>query len=387
MTKVACLTCFVPRRENVNGPSGLLYQILKSRPSDVTITVFLLSLDSKAHLDHPEVLELLESGVQFVSCKTSSKQFQAPCFWPLGARQIGRSDMPDLSDFDTVWAYPYWFAPFLRECQTPVLISGMDCATLLYWRKLKNTSVMAPTRFLRTAAGLIANALFEIRYLRNRHVHVVGQADAKVLQRLLVRAAYIPHPLLDYQPVARLQRQPGHALTFLISNPGDPIYGSARYLRWIENLFNHGCHETAVRLIVHKGTPDALCAINAVAQHYPQVTVEPITWVDDYSSLLSTIDIQLFPLDIGAGTKTSVLTALQHGVHAICTPIAAENVQPNPLLFVADGRSHPFNNALSLAIASVKECDSRPCQVETLNLHSPKGCGAHFWNYLKQDVK
>jgi hypothetical protein len=152
-------------------------------------------------------------------------------------------------------------------------------------------------------------------------------------------------------------------------------------------LFNHSRNETALRLIVHKGTPDALCAINAAAHHYPQVTVEPITWVDDYSVLLSTIDIQLFPLDIGAGTKTSVLTALQHGVHAICTPIAAENVQLNSLLFVADGRLRPFDNALYRAIASVKEGDSLPRQVETLNLHSPKVCGAQFWNYLEHDVR
>lgn len=385
--KIACLTCFVPRRENIKGPSGLLYQTLKWHPAHVSITVFLFVQDQNAYFDFPEVVELAASGIQFVSCSATSKQSPAPRYWPLGARQIARVGMPDLSDFDAVWAYPYWFAPFLRDCQRPVLVSGMDCATLLYWRKLKNTSVMPLSRFLRTAAGLMANALFEIQYLRGRQVHVVGQADAQVLQLATVNATYIPHPFLEYPPVNRPARQPGHTLIFLLSNPGDPIYGSTKYLHWIQDLFKHLRDAPAVRLIVHKGTPDSLHAINAAARHYPQVTVESVTWVDDYSTLLSTIDIQLFPLDIGAGTKTSVLTALQHGVHAICSPVAAENVQPNPLLFVADDRSSLFDDALSQALASVNKGDVPPRLAETLTQHSPKDCGTRFWNHIEHHVK
>jgi hypothetical protein len=385
--KVACLTCFVPRRENISGPSGLLYQTLKWRPAHISITVFLFVQDQAGYLDFPEVVELAASGIQFVSCSEPSKQSPAPRYWPLGARQIARVGMPDLSDFDAVWAYPYWFAPFLRNCQRPVLISGMDCATLLYWRKLKNTSIMSFTKLLRTAAGLMANALFEIQYLRGRQVHVVGQADAQVLQLAMVSAMYIPHPFLAYPPINRPARQPRHTLTFLLSNPGDPIYGSPKYLSWVQDLFKHLHDAPAVRLIVHKSTPESLRAINAAAQYYPRVTVESVTWVDDYSVLLSTIDVQLFPLDIGAGTKTSVLTALQHGVHAICSPVAAENVQPNPLLFVANDRLSHFDDALSCALASVSKGDVPPRLVETLTQHSPKDCGARFWNYIKTHVK
>jgi hypothetical protein len=263
----------------------------------------------------------------------------------------------------------------------------MDCATLLYWRKLKNTSLLFPAKFLRTFAGLIANAFFESRYLRYHQVHVVGQADAEVLQRLSVRANFIPHPTLGYQPLDRPKRKPGQPITFLLSNPGDPIYGSPRYLCWVRDLFKTSTDDQKIHLIVHKGTPASLLAIDAAAREYPKVTVEVVTWVDDYSKLLSMIDIQLFPLDIGAGTKTSVLTAIQHGVRAICSPIAAENVQPNPLLFLTDVNSSSFDVTLYQVLLSLNGGDAPTRTAAFLTQHSPKVCGEKFWCYFTQYAK
>jgi len=377
----------VPRRENVNGPSGLLYQLIKSRPLHVSVTVFLIGEGAGTHLNFPEVLNLADSGVKFILCTAPSKLNQAPWYWPLGARRIAGFDLPSLSDFDAVWAYPYWFAPFLQKIQLPVLISGMDCATLLYWRKLKNTSLKSPIKFLRSSAGLIANAFFESRYLRHHQVHVVGKADAKALQRFSVNANFMSHPTLDYQPTDRPYRHPERPIIFLLSNPGDPFYGSHRYLSWVRDLFKRSVDEHLIHLIVHKATPDSSIAIEAVARHYPRVTVEFVTWVDDYSKLLSMIDIQLFPLDVGAGTKTSVLTALQHGVHTVCSPIAAENVQLNPLLFTTDDTFGSFDEILRQALLSLSRGDSPTRMAEILTLHSPEVCGEQFWNYLEQHEK
>jgi glycosyltransferase involved in cell wall biosynthesis len=385
--KVACLTCFVPRRENINGPCGLLFQTLKWRPAQVSVTVFLFGQISMTYRNVPEVVELAASGVQFVYCPARSKNSPTPSYWPMGARQIANFDMPNLNGFDAVWAYPYWFAPFLLGCRPPILISGMDCATLLYWRKLKNTSLMKPTRFLRTAAGLIANFLFESRYLRGRQVHVVGQADAEFLQRLAVRAIYIPHPVLAYPLVTRPARHAGKVLTVLLSNPGDPVYGSPRYLGWVLALFRHSHAEPRIRLIVHKGSLDAIHAINTAAKQYPNVTVELVTWVDDYSVFLSMIDIQLFPLDVGAGTKTSVLTALQHGVYAICSPVAAENIQSSAFLFVANDQTTHFEDALAHALVSLNSGDTSGRLPRSLAQHSPKDCGLQFWAHLENHVK
>jgi hypothetical protein len=384
--KVACLTCFVPRHENVKGPSGLLYQTLKWRPAHVSVTVFVFGQPSEAYRDLQEVMELAAAGICFVTCPIVPTRPIAPRHWPLGARNIAQAEIPNLDAFNAVWAYPYWFAPFMHDSRRPVLISGMDCATLLYWRKIKNTPIMPPSRFLRAAAGLAANAFFEFRYMRRRHVHVVGQEDARTLQRAGVRTTYIPHPFLAYPPVHRPAYEPARGLTFLLSNPGDPIYGSPRYLRWVRTLLDRLRDEVAVRLIVHKGAPDALRAIDAAARNHPRVAIDPVTWVNDYGALLSTVDIQLFPLDIGAGTKTSVLTALQHGVRVICSPIAAENVQANPFSFVVDDSGTSFADALSQAIASVKDGVAPPPLVDTLAQHSPRHCSSQFWNHLEHHV-
>jgi hypothetical protein len=386
MIKVACLTCFVPRRENIDGPNGLLYQILKWCPSNYQVTVFLFSMGPAPSLDYPEVQDLLKRGVRFVCCDKTLERYKVPRYWPLGARLIACNEMPTLGDYDTVWAYPYWFAPYLRDVKKPVLISGMDCATLLYFRKIKNTPVVKPAKFIRAVVGLVINACFEKYYLRGRFVHVVGKADARVLKRLGVHSRYIPHPFLDYQPHKQINLRSRDILTILISNPGDSIYGSTRYLRWIKQLFDKLRSEPAIQLIVHKGSKKAVRSITDVALNYTNVSLQFIKWVDDYGRLLSAIDIQLFPLDIGAGTKTSVLTALQHGVRAICSEIAAENIEPNCLLFEADLASCSFESALLQAVKSVKSDDKQNVEVTSLEVHQPQRCAHQFWNHLKNDV-
>lgn len=322
----------------------------------------------------------------FVRCLKKSVRSSCPSFWPKGAENIANFEMPDLDAFDAVWAYPYWFAPFLRRYHQPKLISGMDCATLLYWRKLRVASILRPARFLRIAAGLFANALFELFYLRNRDVHVVGVDDARLLRWIMARPRFIPHPLLAYAKEFRPTRPIDRPLTFLLSSAGDPIYGSSRFLDWLRDLYIVTKNEASVRLILHKASPDAMRAIDALGMINANVKVESVTWVENYPALLQEIDIQLFPLDVGAGTKTSVLTALQHGVRAVCTPIAAENVQANLFLFLVSDLGSDFSTSLNQAITSVRQADLR-IEAPDLSAHSPDACSKKFWSYLEENCQ
>lgn len=380
--KVACVTCFLPMRENIGGPSGLLFQILKWRPPEVDVTVFIFHTGALDVYDVKEINELHTSGIEFVICPAARKPKMVPPYWPLGARKLSFFEMPDLSGYDIVWGYPYWFAPFLKSCGRPVLISGMDCATLLYWRKLKQAVYKNPIHFLRVAAGLVCNLLFEFVHLRSSLVHVVGQRDADVLKRLHVSSVYITHPFLEYKYIPVSKGVANNSLTILLSNPGDAIYGSKRYRRWVEETFDSLNNISSVKLIVHKGASDALLFIKAAADRHANFVMESIDWVEDYSAFLSNIDIQIFPLDVGAGTKTSVLTAIQHNVHAICTPVAAENVQENSRLYVVDDNVLTFKEGLIRAVRSVVNETDRGDALSTLAFHSPQECGMRFWKLL-----
>lgn len=383
---IACFTCFIPRHENIKGPSGLLYQMLKWRPLDYKVTVFIFCQSSEEYRNIFEVKELFSMGIKFITVQSSTGRINTSRFWPLGARKIAQSSIPDLHGFDAVWAYPYWFAPFLRKCTIPVLISGMDCATLLYWRKLKKTPIIRPLRVLNVAAGFLANMLFEFKYLRKRPVHVVGQRDAKILSLLGARPTYIPHPLLAYPDVMPSASKRRHPLTILLSNLDDPIYGSTLYLKWIRQIFDCISDETDIHLIVHKASTNALRVITDVASNHPKVVIESLGWIDDYATLLLTVDIQIFPLEIGAGTKTSVLTALQHGVRAVCSQVAAENIQSNPLMYVVDDSAGSFSKELSRANTDY-EAFNGISNVNNLSQHSPEFCGEKFWRFISHHVR
>lgn len=377
---IACLACFVPRKENVGGPSGLLYQTIRWRPADVALTVFLFGPNIDGYEDTPEVRELSLQGVRFVRCATAPVATAAPAWWPKGVRQIAGFELPDLREFDAVWAYPYWFAPLLRDCERPVVISGMDCATLLYWRKLKAVR-FKPRRLLRDPAGLLANLVFEARYLRGRRMHVVGQADARVLARLGARPVFVPHPFLPYDPVAAVPRPVGKPLTILMSGLGDAFYGTPLYLHWVKTLLGLPLDGAKRVLVLHKASREALQAVKRLAELSPHTTVQEVAWVDDYAELLRSVDMQLFPLEVGAGTKTSVLTALQHRVRAVCTPIAAENIEPNPYLFVAEDKADDLQAVMRKAVDAVFLGTTEP---PLMNRHLPAACAQAFWQIFEK---
>jgi len=377
---VACLTCFVPRKENIGGPSGLLYQMLQGRPAGVTLTVFLFGQNMDSYEDAPEVRDLSLQGVRFVRCAPASAAASVPAWWPKGVRQIASFAFPDLREFDAVWAYPYWFAPMLRHCKKPVVISGMDCATMLYWRKLK-ASRFKPRRLLRDPAGLLANLVFEARYLRGRRVHVVGRQDARVLACLGARPVFVPHPFLAYDPPLPVPRPVDKPLTILMSGLGDVFYGTPLYLDWIKTLCRLPLGEAKMVLVLHKASREALQAIKALTGHSSHIAVQDVAWVDDYAQLLQSVDMQLFPLEVGAGTKTSVLTALQHQVRAVCTPVAAENIEPNPYLHVVDDASDDLQAILRKAIDAVF---LGTAELPLMAQHSPAACAQAFWQIFEK---
>lgn len=378
--KVACLTCFVPRKENVGGPSGLLYQMIQGRPAGATLTVFLFGQNMDGYEDIPEVRDLSAQGVHFVRCEAAPAANTVPAWWPKGVKQIAGFSFPDLREFDAVWAYPYWFAPMLRDCARPVVISGMDCATMLYWRKLK-ASRFKPRRLLRDPAGLLANLVFEARYLRGRRVHVVGRQDARVLACLGARPVFVPHPFLAYDPPMSVPRPAGRPLTILMSGLGDAFYGTPLYLNWLKILCRLPMGQAKIVLVLHKVSREALQAIKDLAGRYPHIAVEEVAWVDDYARLLQSVDMQLFPLEVGAGTKTSVLTALQHRVRAVCTSIAAENIEPNPYLYTAGNASADLQAILRTAMDAALLGAAEP---PPMARHSPAACAQAFWQIFEE---
>lgn len=385
--KVACLSYFLPDVENRGGPCSLLYQLLAHRPATTSVDLFVpaVRLDAEGSSAVNRIRQTLGISVTALAQRSRSRQNGITrAWWPSGARMLADCELPPLEQYDLVWGYPYWTAPVVRHLQTKVLVSGMDSAALLYWRRLRTHLLERRSSIGSDVARLVASAAFEFFFMRHLRVHTVGAEDARALRRIGAKAVFVSHPLVHY-PLADARRAGWRNARprILLSNPGDAFYGSRRAGQWLESLATLATHRRwNLSLILHKPSRQfADWAVEHFVGHR-YVTVETAPWLNDYSGFLNGIDIQLFPLDIGAGTKTSVLTALQHGVVAVGTSCAFENVEGEPRFMHRVGRDGDFPAAFNAAMeeaatVNVRETTGRPDRLAST--HGPDLAGARFW--------
>lgn len=388
--RVACITYFVPETENRSGPSSLLYQLIQHRPPSVELTLFLppqrLANWSKQAI--ASISEELGVSIQALRAQHQSRTEQLlKKWWPTGARDFGNPRISDLNQYDIVWGYPYWTAPFLRNVPTRQVISGMDSASLLYWRKALTRLTEKRISLSADVIPFLGNVAFEALYLRGLKVHTVGKLDAQWLRRVGAKPKFIRHPLLPYPNATDAISDRGNQLRILISNADANFYGSVRAKQWllwageltIEQSIN-------VQILLHKASPAFLDWARKEFEQHPRINLEAVGWIHDYSSFLRTIDVQLFPLDIGAGTKTSVLTALQHGVLCIGTRVALENIDSDPSAkhTVQDSTPNAFKEPLAAVIAQTITRQSANIARKSLtgDCHNPELTCAEFWDFM-----
>jgi hypothetical protein len=110
-------------------------------------------------------------------------------------------------------------------------------------------------------------------------------------------------------------------------------------------------------------------------------------WVDNFSEILSTCDIQIFPITVGTGTKNKVLHAIATGLLGIGTNVAFENIlvkNDKDCLYFED-----IDNLIDLLkviplnrnhYAEIAKSGS----IAIRNHHNPKVTSMAFWDNILQ---
>lgn len=385
--KVACISYFAPDKENNKGPKSLLYQLIANRRKDILIDLY---LPDKTYDEIKKSASFIENALDIVICPLKCSRPNRlkrlyTAWWPKGAKICMEIDVTKFEKYDLIWGYPFWTAPHFRNAMKKVLITGMDSATLLYYRKVKSCIKDLSWKVLIYVPALIRIILFEKMYLKSKTVHVVGQADNKVMRFFNINSFYIPHPanpmiLNNYE---KLRSQ--DLIRVLVSNALDPFYGSKTVLKWLNVIFEVAPKfpSKTFEIIFHKG--DQARIQNWLSKQIlpNSVVISYVGWVENYEELLSGIDIQIFPLDVGAGTKTSVLTALNMGVTCIGTSIAFENIRTNSseLFLCADSTSDFIRKFIS-AVAKLCKHPNCPRYSALGHEHQPSQSVANFWNTI-----
>lgn len=116
------------------------------------------------------------------------------------------------------------------------------------------------------------------------------------------------------------------------------------------------------------------------------ISYSHIEWVDDYAGLLRSIDVQIFPIAIGTGTKGKVLSALASGVVSIGSAESFANIRAQlgwpHLSYQAPGEVGAHLAALALESKSPREI-TRTATVH--QLHNPDKISEVFWGMIRND--
>jgi hypothetical protein len=116
------------------------------------------------------------------------------------------------------------------------------------------------------------------------------------------------------------------------------------------------------------------------------ISYEHISWVEDYTELLRSIDVQIFPIAIGTGTKGKVLSALASGVISIGSAESFANIRAQlgwpHFLYQLPTEVGAHIAALTFGSINPREMT----RTETVREHhNPDKISKDFWSLLSND--
>ena len=329
--KVLLVSIFVPTPENRGGPSQLVHDLALEVPDKVELDLLVY-----ADVGADELARLVRI---FGRVRTGTTR-RLPALrrmieGRLGSRRYEPPEDIDYRGYDVIWLYQEWLYPDFKELHETVVVSGMDCATLLYWRSLALNPGHRPLAVLKK---LFLAWRLERSIRRNHVFHVVGEADLGCFRRLngRCRSFRSPHPLPPFREVQEGGRPTGTGSELVVAVTGakDAFYqgrlmreivdaaGACEDLRQVRWVFLGRGWEAEARRLSNLGC-----------------SVEAREWVDDYAAFMASVDVHLVPIRVGAGTKGKVLVSVASGVVTIGTPVAWENVTEDTAgLSFADGK-------------------------------------------------
>jgi len=365
---IKIVTCFPPFADNFKGPTSLLRFFLKAFKVLGCDIIFLytplpLYLDNPTHFQ--EVSDVLLSlGLKPLLSAPVSKGFHHRSrltrgLFPFisGVHQspvYSNVHSPELIQADFCFCYPFWFAHLISGValfrSKSYCIVGMDSAVLLHSRRLlvllRQFSFDVFAQLIRFIAHLFYEYIFICFHSRN--LIVVGSSDAAVFAALGHRSVRIlVHPFFEDSTLSSSHLilksssfdTRRDSLNMYIYKPGQPFYGSNLYVSWIKEIVYFSRRfSLKIVLTIHRPS-DLIFAFISRLTSGSLVSAVRVDKVPSYEQLLASQDVSLFPLEIGSGTKNSVMQAIASGTIVFGTDVALENIFYDSLVFRCRSRS------------------------------------------------
>lgn len=322
--RILLVTAFLPYPENRQGPTQLLFSLLRGIAAEAQVDVAYYGIEN-----YSVVSEVFGRAARIIHSKEPHKLgfFRALSLFRTSIYEYAPPEGFDASSYDCVWLYPECMYSDWKRAHRKIVVTGMDCSFLLRLRSLFSESRL---NFFKKVLLLSKSYGLESSISLSHCFHTIGLLDSIVFRRLNPRAKVLVtrHPLRD-RIVPRVCEAPQNSLCVGVSGSYSPFYFGRKYDAFANSL---------ARLSAHKRSSILGLSFLFVGMGWGHVAekiktagfdVRHENFVEDYrKDFISVIDVQLVLLACGAGVKMKVVEALAHGKHVIGTKVAFDSI-PN----------------------------------------------------------
>ncbi|HOL60167.1 MAG TPA: hypothetical protein PLT64_09945 [Syntrophales bacterium] len=380
--KVLLVTAFLPEKYNRNGPRQLLYSLLRKKPKDVLIDVILFDKDLVNGSDYKTDI-FFESN--YLGDTVNNLMIMNPIivnnfnylFSLRTSRYLFRNKIKiDYAKYNFIWLYPSWAYPDFRNCHSKILVTGMDCASLLFLRAVKNNWKF---KVLYSTIMLMKSVLLEASVREGHVFHCVGIKDAEFFKKINKKAhiLYAVHPFIfDYECKER-KRDSRKKIVVGFSGEVNRFYYGNNYDRFFALMkVNKSLRDKIKLKFLGKDWHQFLLDLERSG-----FDCEWQPYVDRYEEFLGNIDIQIFLHTTGAGVKGKVVQALGYGCLVIGTDIAFDEV-PSSCFKVVTSSCDEAANSLEWVVDNWVGFKDKLKNNETIirNHFQEESCCNMFWN-------
>ena len=335
--KLVVISSFPPYPDNFGAPTSLLYLLLANLPLDVSLYLYYFPMVnnnvSQVALDK-KILNLKCKKVSQIRCsyleKIKSVLVGAVKLLPAGYWRYPVSEkiIRDIEEIDPTYIllYPYWLINWQDCLQVyPTTVIAPDSALLHNIRSLKLHKFNIK-RLVSDIIGICLNYILERKWgKKNVQVGFVGVSDLNCYQKVAIKknGFYFSHMFVpsDLGSIIFANKP---SINVLISGDAESVYIKNDLALLIQSLItNKNVIVTRFNFFFLGKNFDNY--YRSLRSHGFNVTLE--VWTEDYNEFLSKMDVQIFPICVGTGTKGKVLQAMAMGLICIGSKYAFENIR------------------------------------------------------------
>ncbi len=336
---IVLVTAPTPTSENIQGPSAMMYHLLKARPQGERLKIFSLNTNHIASEQGKTYAKSINADFTIIKDDLFNFFHKRHVLRELRLalridKSYGESNyrlpakyIDEIEKFkpDLVLLYYGAYTKVARQLSKfNLVVCGYDCFPLHFNRLLNDPFCFTDTKKYKRALQDYKISIF--RELEYRSItakkYYVGIEDT--LQHDIInkdsKADFLPHP--HFNVIKRDILFNRNKLKVIITGKLDEYTYSDSYE--LLSALKESCNDINTKVTITflgKGWEPVIKDLKKTGY-----TVEHKLWVEDYIQELINYDIQIFPISVGSGTKGKVLDALSAGLLVIGGEVAFENI-------------------------------------------------------------